>query len=255
MAKQKRTIVGSPLTPSLLKELGDVDKFPLTSEDFDPEGNWEHTYRIWTCHGYRESGNDSVGFLQIRRSADAEKTFTLKVHQQVVQTDGLVNIIEATIKCRNNQPASPIRWNTSSRFIGADNKPLPQLDKKETGLATEAVDRTAGDWCLFEAVQRLAFDKRTSLSFDLLEGLSLSKTGHQLFYRGVYPTNIPGLDSLHCFVQLGSGILPYEYWLDDSHRLLMAISMNKAYILDNKAEKTIKRITEEMRKSYLRKKR
>ena len=254
MAKQKRTIVSSPLTPGLLKELGAIDRFPLTSEDFDPEGNWQNTYRIWTCHGYRESGNDNVGFLQIRRSADAEKSFTLTVYREVVQTDGLVNIIEATIKCRSNQLASPIQWNVWSRFVGPDNKPLPQLDKKETGLATKAADRTTSDWCLFEAVQRLAFDKQTSLTFDLLEGLSLSKISHRLFYRGVYPTNIAGLDSLHCFVQLGSGILPYEYWLDDSHRLLMAISMNKAYILDNEAEKTIKRITEEMRKSYLKRK-
>ena len=254
MANNKSTIVGSALTPSLLKELGAVDKFPPKPEDFDPKGNWQNTYRLWTCHGYRESGNDSVGFLQIRRSADAEESFTLKVRREVVQTDGLVNIIEATIKCRNDQLASPIKWNTSGRFIGADNKPLPQLDKKETGPAAEAVDKTTSDWCLFETVQRLSFDKRTSLSFDLREGLSLSKKGHRLFYRGAYPTDIAGQDSMHCFVQLGSGILPYEYWLDENHRLLMAISLNKAYILDNEAETTIKRITEEMRKSYQKKK-
>ncbi|MFQ6035854.1 MAG: hypothetical protein ACE5NM_08420 [Sedimentisphaerales bacterium] len=255
MAK-KRTIVGFPLTPGLLKELGAVDKFALTSEDFNPEGNWQNTYRIWTCHGYRESGNHNVGLLQISRSADAEKSFTLRVHHEVVQTDGLVNIIKATIKCRNNQLASPTRWNISSHFIGPDNKPIPQLDKKETGRATKMMDRTTSDWCLFEALQRLAFDKSAGggLSFDLLEGLTVSKIGHRLFYRGVYPTDIPGLDSLHCFVQLGSGILPTEYWLDDSHRLLMAISMNKAYILDNKAEKVIRRTIEEMRKSYQRRK-
>ena len=251
MAKQKRTIVGFPLTPDILNELGAIDKFPPTSGDFDPKGNWQNTYRIWTCHGYRESGNHNVGFLQIKRTADTEKTFTLKAHQQVVQTDGLVNIIEATIKCRNNQLACPIRWDVLSHFIGPDNKPVPQLDKKKTGLATEAMDRTTSDWCLFEAIQRLAFDKRTSLSFDLLEGLSLSKTGHRLFYRGVYPTTFL---QLHCFVQLGSGILPYEYWLDENHRLLMAISMNKAYILDNEAEKVIRRTIEERRKSYRRRK-
>ena len=34
-----------------------------------------------------------------------------------------------------------------------------------------------GDWCLFEVVQRLAFDKRIFLSFDLLEGMSLESGG------------------------------------------------------------------------------
>jgi len=241
MAKQTRTIVGLPLTPDLLRELGAFDEFP--SESFNPDGNWVNTYRIWTCHGYRESGNQSVGSLQIRRTIDTAKSFTLSVRRQVVQTDGLVNIIEATIKCGNNQLASPIQWDVWSRFVGPDNKPLEQLERKETGPATQAVDRTTGDWCLFEAVQRLAFDKQTSLSFDLLEGLTLFKAGHRLFYRGAYPTKAPGADLLHCFVQLGSGILPYEYWLDKSHRLLMTTSMNKACVLDKEAEKIIARRT------------
>ncbi|MFB0524246.1 MAG: hypothetical protein ACETVZ_01815 [Phycisphaerae bacterium] len=255
IAKQKRTIVGSPLTPSLLKELGAVDTFPLTSEDFDPEGNWQNTYRIWPCHGYRESGNDNVGYLRIRRTADSDDHLALNVYRKVVQTDALVHILEAKVKCQKNPLASPVAWELESRFVDANNNELPQLRKRENGYLTGAVNAT-GDWCLFEAVQRLAFDKSAGggLSFNLLEGLSLSKIGHRLFYRGVYPTKIPGVNSLHCFVQLGSGILPYEYWLDDSHRLLMVISMNKAYILDNEAEKVIRRIIEKMRKSYRRRK-
>jgi hypothetical protein len=95
------------------------------------------------------------------------------------------------------------------------------------------VTSTTSDWALFEVVQRLAFDKRNSLKFDLLEGMSLSKLRHRLFYRGTYPMKTDGQSiPLHCFGQLGSGILPYEYWLDDRHRLLAVISMNKAYILD-----------------------
>jgi hypothetical protein len=71
------------------------------------------------------------------------------------------------------------------------------------------------------------------LSFDLLEGMSLSKTGQRLSYRGTFPVKA-GTEStsLHCFSQLGHGILPCEYWLDDRHRLLTVTSMNKAYILN-----------------------
>lgn len=233
MAKQQRTIVGENLTPTLLKELGGVNDFPSTPADFKPDGNWVNTYRIWTCHGYRESGNQNVGSLRIERTGNSGKTFTLRMHQEIVQTDGPTNVVEGTIKCRNNRLASPVEWKLSSRFAGADGKQIVELSNRENVRIGEGADKTTGDWCLFEAVQRLAFDKQSSLSFDLLEGMSLSKPEHRLFYRGTSPMKTSGGEvSLHCFVQLGSGILPYEYWLDDRHRLLAVISMNKAYILD-----------------------
>jgi len=233
MAKQQRTIVGENLTPTLLKELGGVDRFPSTPPDFKPDGSWVNTYRIWTCHGYRESGNQNVGALRIERTSGSGKTFTLRIHQEIAQTDGLTNVVEGTIKCRNNQLASPVEWKLSSRFVNADGKQIATLSNRENGRTSEGADRTTGDWCLFEVVQRLAFDKQSSLSFDLLEGMSLSKLGHRLFYRGTYPMKTDGQSiPLHCFGQLGSGILPYEYWLDNRHRLLAVISMNKAYILD-----------------------
>ena len=68
MAKRKasRTIVGSPLTPGLLGELDALGKLPSTPGDFKPDGNWVNKYRIWTCHGYRESGNQDVGFVRLK---------------------------------------------------------------------------------------------------------------------------------------------------------------------------------------------
>ncbi|UCE49823.1 MAG: hypothetical protein JSW47_06655 [Phycisphaerales bacterium] len=233
MAKQKRTIVGENLTPTLLVELGGLEEFPPTPTDFKPDGNWVSTYRIWTCHGYRESGNQNVGALRLERIPDSDKIFTLGVRQEIVQTDDLTNVIEGTIRCRLNQLASPVEWSLSSRFEGPEGMVIPELGSRNHGAATESATDTTGDWCLFEAVQRLAFDKRSSLSFDLLEDMSLSKPGHQLFYRQTYPMKVNGQSMpLHCFAQLGSGILPYEYWLDNRHRLLAVISMNKAYVLD-----------------------
>jgi len=249
--KSKRTIVGSPLTPTLLDELGALGEFPPSSEDFNPDGNWVNTYRIWTCHGYRQSGNQNVGVLRIRRLINSQSSLTLKVHQEVLQTDALVNIIEATIECRNNQLASLIQWKVSSRFRGSDGKYISELSSNDNGVAAERLDRSTGDWCLFEAVQRLKISKETVLTFDMLEGLSLLKKDQRLSFRGLYPKKIGGKDiPLHCFAQLGNGILPLEYWLDDHHRLLIVTSMNKAYIFDEQAEKIIRRIVENERKSY-----
>jgi hypothetical protein len=232
MAKQKRTIVGENLTPTLLRELGGLEEFPPTPTDFKPDGNWVNTYRIWTCHGYRESGNQDVGALRLKRTPDSDSMFTLSVRQEVVQTDGMANVIEGTIKCRLDLLASPIEWALSSRFEGPEGEIIPELGYRNHGTATGPATATACDWCLFEAMQRLAFEK-SPLKFDLLEGMSLSKPGHRLSYRGIYPmkTGIRSIP-LNCFAQLGRGILPTEYWLDDHHRLLAVISMNKAYILD-----------------------
>jgi hypothetical protein len=250
MAK-KRTIVGAPLTPSLLRDLGAVSEMTSTSGDFEPGGSWVNTYRIWTCHGYRESGNDNVGFLRIKRAGDSKNTFVLDVHQEVLQTDAVVSIIEGTITCRNNPLASPIRWNLSSRFIGADGEPIPELLCTNGGAPSKWTEGITGDWCLFEAVQRLAFDRQVSLSFDLLEGMSLRKSKHGLAYRGVHSVSIGATDtSLHCFVQLGKGILPYEYWLDARHRLWIVTSMNKAHILDKQVERIFAQDVERARKSY-----
>lgn len=242
MAKKKqRTIVGSPLTPTLLDELGALSNFPPSSEDYKPNGNWTNMYRIWTCHGYRERGNQNVGFIRLERIGESGKAFVLNIHQKVEQTDGITNIIDATIKCRNNQLASPIEWKLSSRFMGADGKNIPGLSSNKNGAVTDEMGRVTGDWCLFEAVQRLKIGKKTVLGFDMLEGQSLLKKDQRLSYRGLSGTKIGGeVISLHCFVQLGNGILPCEYWLDENHRLLMVTSMNKAYILDDKAEKAIR---------------
>jgi hypothetical protein len=127
--------------------------------------------------------------------------------------------------------ASPVEWELSSQFTGPGGKIISELSQQNRGSVTESA--AASDWGLFEAVQRLDFDKKSSPQFDLLEGMSVSKSGHRLSYRGIYPMKM-GTQSipLHCFAQLGRGILPTEYWLDDRHRLLAVISMNKAYILD-----------------------
>jgi len=276
MAKKqtpKRTIVGSPLTPELLKELGTIDEIPQTPKQFDPQGNWTNTYRIWTCHGFRETGNQNVGFVRIKRGAPGESktAFGLEIHQEVVEADGMLNIIEVNMMCLNNQLASPFAWKLFNRFIDPDGKIIDELGTKEEVEVRENVKtvrigrrtfkrKVAGqftsEWCLFEAVQRLKFDKDSSLSFDILEGLSLLKQGQQLSYRGVDTMNLNRKNiSLHRFDQLGDGILPYEYWLDNNHRLVAAVSMNKAYILDERAEKMIRQRVEQLRKSYKKTKR
>ena len=233
MAKKDRTIVGENITPTVLRELGTVDEFPRTPSDFQPEGNWTNNYRIWTCHGYRESGNQTVGSLRITRRTESEKGFILEVQQEIIQTDGQIEIIEARIKCLCDGLATPTESQLERRFKNLKDKSRSSRFIRKRIFSEGSIAGKASDWSLFESVQRMDFNEKSSISFDLLEGMSVLKEKHKLSYRGVYPMVIDTESvPLHCFVQLGRGILPTEYWLDSSHRLLTVISMNKAYILE-----------------------
>jgi hypothetical protein len=270
MAKTQntRTIVGSPLTPALLRELGVFDQFPPTPKEFDPNADWVNMYRIWACHGFRRSGNQSVGFLRISRTvAKPDEPFTLRLRREVVQVDGLVSTVEAEIKCLNNDLTSPVKWRLQCRFIDPNRQNLDHLGTDETAVVDgntievrtrgarkfrrQVGRRFTSNWCLLEALQRLPFEENAIASFDMLEGLTLLKPNQRLSYRGAYPTKARVTElSLHRFDQLGDGILPYEYWLDENHRLLAVISHNKAYILDEQAESITAQIVDQLRSSY-----
>jgi hypothetical protein len=266
MAKQ-RTIVGSPLTPALLKELGAVDTFPQTPGDFKPAEDWVNTYRIWTCHGYRESGNENVGFLRIqKKTAREDNTFELHTEQAVLQTDAMLNTIKTQITCLDNEYASPVQWTLSSHFTGPTGKVLGELNTTENvsikGM-TMTIETPAGtlhrqvdtpltsDWSLFEAAQRWDVGEARHLRMTMLEGLHALKPEQHITYRGLSQMGDgSGATRLFRFAQLGTGILPTEYWLDMSHRLLVVTSMNKAYILDEQAEAIFARDLERAQKSY-----
>jgi hypothetical protein len=268
MAKQ-RTIVGSPLSPTLLNELGAVESLPSTPGDFKPAGEWGNTYRIWTCHGYRESGNQNVGFLRVQKKMGGGNTFELHIEQAILQTDAMLNTIKTQITCVNNEYASPIEWHLSSSLTGPTGKVMGELSTTESGSIEGnimTIETTAGilhrqidtpltsDWSLFEAAQRWSVGEARHLLVNMLEGLHALKPEQHITYRGLPQMGDgPGATRLFHFVQLGPGILPTEFWLDMSHRLLIVTSMNKAYILDEQAEKIFTRDVDRARKTYFKK--
>ena len=52
---------------------------------------------------------------------------------------------------------------------------------------------------------------------------------------------------MHWFHQIGYGVLPYEYWLDDRHRLLAVATHARAYLLDDGAEEPVRDRFEEIK--------
>jgi len=266
-SKQGRTIVGRPLTPEMLDVTGGLVNFPPVYSGFDPDGDWTNTYRIFTCHGYRKSSNETQGLLRIRRRRRDKGTFNLKVSQKIVNSEAVVNLIDADIVCKRDALASPVRWTLSNRFIGSDEKPVADLFFEETAridknvLEIKTSDETmkrnttqplTADFCLFEAVQRLGFDKTAPGSFSILEGMSLFKADQHLSGHGHYDLAIGGKTMrLRRFCQLGGGILPYEYYLDNHRRLLIVVTGARAYIMDEKADAVVRKYEESERRSYV----
>jgi len=174
-----------------------------------------------------------------------------------------LSTLDAEVACLKDELASPVRWRLSSRLTGADGSIRSELSTDERAVVRgdavhiETAGRTVqrrishpmtSDWDLFEAVQRLEHEKETNLRFGLLEGLSVFKEEQHLVCSG-NRAQAPGESTLrHRCVQTGRGILPSEYWIDEKYRLQLVCSMNKAYILDDDAEKTIGRMVEQMRK-------
>ena len=136
--------VGRPLTPAVLAELKALTGWPPPSDDFQRDGDWVHSYRIWTCHGYTDRSNQEQGFLRLQRTGqDPGKAFSLKIDQQVVHTAGIVHELEAHIICLHDQLASPQRWSLTSRFSGPDGSHQKDLSLRQEGRCRKG--RESGD--------------------------------------------------------------------------------------------------------------
>jgi len=226
MAKKKRPprkAVCVPLSPAVIHSIGGLESLPPPDSEFDPDGTWTHVYRIWTCYGYDVGRTD--GTLRLERTPDR-----LKVRQAMRNADNVLNTIEADVRCDGDRPVS---WVLESTFTDTKGTPAPRLTQQST--VRQAAHGATSDWCLFSTVQRLPFEAREPLRFDVYEGLSLLKKGHRLWYHGAETVKLgSGSHRLHVFHQIGRGTLPYEYWVDEGHRLQVVVTGPRAYILDPK---------------------
>ncbi len=256
MARRKRTPVGTPLTPDLLVNLGAIDELGRYDGDFDPQRSHINLYRIWTCHGYHESGNQNRGYLRIeRQSSDLAGTIAYKISQKILNDHGFLHCYSASILCRNDELSSLIKWNLHSQFFGPDREIIPDLETKETdtaesyqqrmntGIGTALADgdkNLTADWCLFDAVQRLSVNPGLALEFNMLEEMTMFRKNHRLRYDEQERLNISDESrQLFRFYQYGQGTLPTEYWLDIHQRLILAVNFSVAYILDDQAEELL----------------
>lgn len=234
-----RQAVGRHLTPDLLWEMRVFDDLPAPDPDFDPAGAWEQTWRIWACYGYLHRANRNYGVLHMTRAPGDGEQFALSIEQDQLNEEAVRHVQTAEVACALDPIASPLAWTLTGRFIGPESEERPEL-ALERAVDSPPEGPVAAHWGLFEAVQRLPFEKGLEHSFDVLDCLDARKTGHTLRYDGAHEIRF-GTDTqtLHRFVQTGHGALPFEYWLDDTHRLVLVVSHYRVYVLDPDAEATV----------------
>ncbi len=256
--------IAEPMTPRVLEALGVPRPFPPPEPGFAPDGDWTQTYRIWGGHGWIDCCYKTVGVLRLRRErlGQGEKGATpgahrLSVEQRIILEGGIVHTLEAEALSTCDTVGSLRTWRVHSTMTTTSGEPEPRLSCVRKGRVSEdgeswqvtvsgarqaTHERPLGssltsDWSLLEAVQRLPFAPVECPAFELLEGMATLKRGFRLYHgeapeEGLQEQRLP----LHRFYLIGRGQLPTDYWVDERHRLIMAISGSRALFLDDDAE-------------------
>ncbi len=223
---------------------------------FDPTGAWENRYDVFPVYGALDVTGKAwssrhKGTLRIRRERGAgEDGARLHVFSEVTFLDlGTLPTkhqrTSALITCRDDQLATPTRWELTSAAIGKEDGTIrPLSEMRETGriergrveLAPGAGgrsfsvgERVTSNWSLFDAVQRLPEDAR--LNFAMLEDLRLVRRDQRLVPEA--PVEVAFANrtvSLRGFRQTGEGVLPIHHWRDEQGRVLLALGNVRAYI-------------------------
>ena len=255
MQEEPRISIGYPLDPITLGMTEAYDEFPKAPAEFNPHGEWEHSYRIYGIHGYKthpRSMNATMGFLHIKRTNLTDNKLQLNITKHSMGDRGNVHELNCEMICEKDLLGTPFSWfinNTFYDYYGHERKNLSYAEKgsiergtvniwkQNTRSSISLNGRITSDWSLFEALQRMDISEPISKPFDVLFGLSVLRQEHRLSDQGKFIYAKEGDNrEFHLFHEIGPGMVPYEYYLDDSHFLLAVFTMNVAYFYDPMAE-------------------
>ena len=250
-----------PLSLAALKAYGALEAFARPEGEFDPAGGWRHTYRLWLVgnrwHQYR-------GFLDVKRgTSDGGHSVDLEVRRSLLMShQPAIHETTASLTCAGDALCTPRSWEIKAETLDITGKPFPlsrlvasasvkggRIEGRRGGRTFDRRVPTpfTSDFSLFDVVQRLAKQETKPMRFALLQDLDEVKEEHVLSYRERLSFEIGGAGlALHCYQQIGRGILPYRYYVDGQGRLLFAISGIRAYILDPKVQVQHKRSVERL---------
>lgn len=235
-------------------------------EDFDPNGSWQQSYVILdNAPDRRIRKMRAEGFLRIRRSTQAKgDLFALDV--ELVARKQRLGSFRTAIRmtCLSDRLSTPQAWKLSTVSLDAKGEPVDLTQVEESGRIedgeiirkgkrvrkVEAPRPVTSNWSLFDAVQRLDGQKTQPVEFDMLEDLDLVKPNQRLSYWGTTEVELGGKTvRLVGYQQIGEGILPYHYWLDDSGRLIFAYGALRGFMFNPAAHEPATRPRQTRRKA------
>ena len=220
-----------------LKDFSPVDR---DATDFE---NFTLTFRIvnWVFAPNVPAPNPTseMGSLIIqRRVRNGEIEYQIEQQTEV----GGTNHLEAQILCEDNELDTLKSWNIKTRYMLPSGKEDERLVLAESGTNREGTIRlgsgqsfqaenpVVSQWTVLHHLMTRG-NEHTHSSFELLQDLSLFKPNQTLMYDG--PLRIDNKDGLNVgtFVQIGSGIQPIHYLLDDQMRPQIVTFSILAWIL------------------------
>ena len=137
-------VLDTPIIPETLDRIGVMETLPDGST-FDPDGEWTHTYLVWTNHGYDNRANIDAGYLTIERRSASNGMVELDVVTEIALLDGIGGRTSANIRCRTDTLTSPESWQLDSTFTGPSGEDLPdQNTHQDATLSGDQVDVTIG---------------------------------------------------------------------------------------------------------------
>lgn len=223
---------------------------------FDPGGAWTHTYKLY-CTAFLSYGRGqmpAIGQVRLERAPQPGGGSRLAV--EYVKTTGgtqsgeFAGSVKAKLNCGGDALATPLSWEIEQTlpapFLPFDYRGVLRKSGQRKGNTLEVAcnGRTmriplprayTSNWSLLDAVQRLPRQKGRPLRFTLLEEGELPKPGQALSFRQTVRVELPVATrpavTLHGFQQLGEGVSPATYWLDEQGRLLFFFSGLDALVL------------------------
>ena len=220
----------------------------LPEGTFEPASPWKLAYErhVLIPEPSGKPAGGQSGELALER--DGQR---LRVREAVAA--GATTVTTATeFQCADNQLLTPQRWSMDITWESKMPRiPVAGLEQKRSGrveggdiIFSAAQERRrpaprnwTADWLLFAVLPRLPFAAGTTLEFDLFEEGDLHKPDQKLAYAGERAVELGGKNiSLHVFEQFGRGLLPTRWWLDAQHRVLLAASERKLYLLGSRAK-------------------
>ena len=216
---------------------------PAAEQRFDPAGPWKHAYVLLNSatepiQAKRGKAPAAVaqGYLTLERRPEDGDTFTLRGEFLADRQYLGASRMTFQARCRADRLASTLSWKVSTVSLKGDGKeePMSKLDFEGSIKDNKA---PATNWGLMEAVQRLGNKPIDPVTFDMLEDFDALRPGQRRTYWGTTEATRGGRPlKLTGYQQIGQGILPYHYWLDESGRLVLAYGALQGFVFNPDAQ-------------------